>query len=224
MEKVTIGNAELYLGDCLDILPQLEKVDALITDPPYGLKIDPALRKRTGRNKLVKDENDFEPIIGDDKPFNPAHLLNYKKVILWGGNHYCDKLPGKPHWLIWDKRCLMRPVHNADYELAWSNLTGPARIFYHVWRGMIRGGAANVAKEYLVHPAQKPIELMAWCFLQAKIAETDIVCDPYMGSGTLGVSAMNHGCRYIGIEIERKYFDIACERIERSQQQMRLAI
>lgn len=97
MEKVIIGNAELYYGDCLDILPQVGKVDALITDPPYGLNIDPGLRKRTSRNKLVKDEKDFAPIIGDDKPFDPAHLLNYKKVILWGGNHYCDKLPGKPH-------------------------------------------------------------------------------------------------------------------------------
>ena len=214
-----IGNATLYLGDCRDILPTLPKVDAVITDPPYGLKLDVGMRKRVSRNKACKTDFGWEPIHGDDKPFDPAHLLEFDKVIMWGGNHYASRLPDAKKWLVWEKRGSTPPDHNSDCELAWTNLPGVLRMFRHTWRGMIRDGRSNIANESLVHPTQKPVELMAWCIREAKLNSDATVLDPYMGSGTCGIATVEAGPQYVGIEIVEKYFDIACERIENAQRQ-----
>ena len=98
-------------------------------------------------------------------------------------------------------------------------------MFRHTWRGMIRDGRSNIANESLVHPTQKPVELMAWCLREAKLQPGATVIDTHMGSGTVGIACMEAGYKYIGIEIEPKkpgnpdYFAIACERIENAQRQ-----
>lgn len=222
MEKVSIGACDLYHGDCHEVIPLLGGIDALITDPPYGLKMDVGMRKRTSRNKACKVDFGWKPIHGDDGPFDPAPFLSYPKVVLWGGNHFASRLPDAKKWLVWEKRGSTPPDHNSDCELAWTNLTGVLRMFRHTWRGMIRDGRANIANESLVHPTQKPVELMAWCLQQAGIQPGQTVLDPYMGSGTLGIACVEAGIRYIGIEIEREYFDIACERIGAAASQGRL--
>lgn len=224
-EKITIGLAELYFGDCLEVLAMLPSPGcaiALITDPPYGLNMDVGLHKRTSRNKACKTDFGWQPITGDAKSFDPAPFLGYTKVVLWGGNHYASRLPDARKWLIWDKRGHTGPDHNSDVEMAWTNLPGVARMFRHVWRGMIRDGRHNIANESLVHPTQKPVELLAWCIKQCDLGPLWTVRDPFMGSGTCGIAAVEAGLRYQGFEIERCYFDIACERIENAQRQRRL--
>lgn len=218
--KVVIGNATLYEGDCLKILPVLPPSQALITDPPYGLKMDVGLRKRTSRNKACKTDFGWDAIHGDDKPFDPSPFLHFEKIILWGGNHYASRLPDAKKWLVWEKRGHTPPDKNSDCELAWTNLRGVLRMFRHTWRGMIRDGRSNIANESLQHPTQKPVELMAWCIQQA--APVVSVLDPFMGSGTLGIACAEAGIPYTGIEIEPKYFDIAVERIENAHRQQRL--
>jgi site-specific DNA-methyltransferase (adenine-specific) len=163
----------------------------------------------------------FRPVAGDDKPFDPAPLLGFKQVILWGANHFCDKLPGRPHWLIWDKREGTTQDDNADCELAWTNLKGPARIHRQLWRGMCRKGEENIAagrNSWRLHPTQKPIDLMSWCISQAGMPHT--VIDPYMGSGSTGVAAVRLGLKFIGVEVDEEYFEIACGRIEDAQRQL----
>lgn len=207
----------IYHGDCREVLATLEPVDLVLTDPPYGIG-ERTTRASNGRGKAVAggfrfvESRDWLPVFGDDEPFDPTHLLPYPKIILWGANHYCDKLPGSSHWLIWDKREETASDDNADCEIAWSNLKGPARIHRQLWRGICRRGAENVAAGWSIcHPTQKPIALMKWCIGQAK---TDgLICDPYLGSGTTLRAAKDLGRKAIGIEIHEPYCEIAAKRL-----------
>lgn len=229
-EPVTIGNATLYLGDCREVLPTLDNGHAVISDPPYGICTN---TDRTGRRGQLASHGmlpreltiAYSPIIGDDSPFDPAHLLGFKTVVLWGANHYCHRLPGSSHWLVWDKREHMSSDDNADCELAWTNIRGPARMHRQLWRGLYRRGEENISRargtlSWHAHPTQKPVDLMSWCIAQAGKPLT--VIDPYMGSGATGVAAVRAGVKFIGIEIDPSYFEIAKQRIEIEQSQRRL--
>src|SRR5262245_41779006 len=92
-----------------------------------------------------------------------------------GANHYASRLPDSPAWLVWDKRHGTTPDNHADVELAWTNLPSVARIYHHLWRGMIRAGEANVGRRGKWHPAEKPVELLQWCVAKT----TGTVLDPY---------------------------------------------
>lgn len=221
VEKVVIGNAELWLGDCLDVLPSLPRVDALITDPPYGINLHKLTG--TGRDRIVVRNKPLDvKIVGDDKPFDPAPFLHFPKVILWGGIHFASRLPENRCWLIWDKRDGSTSDNQADCEMAWTNLPGPARLWSQKWRGAIRTGEENVVNGPKLHTAQKPVALLSWCIDQCRLQPGAVILDTHMGSGSMGVSALRAGHKYIGIEIEPKYFDIACKRIEQAQKQGRL--
>lgn len=225
MRIETIGKATLYLGDCREILPAIEGVTALISDPPYGVSLNTrtaSSARHRGTAFGLKRSVDAQPIIGDDEPFDPSPLLAYDKVILWGANHYADSLPSASKWLIWDKRCGGTPDDNADCEMAWTNLPGPARIHRQVWRGFFRQGIENAAiSGEKLHPAQKPVALMQWCIRQLR-ATHDTICDPYLGSGTTGIAAVSAEHSFVGIEIDPRYFDIACKRIEDAQRQVNM--
>jgi len=205
---VIIGNATLYLGDCLEILPTLGKVDAVITDPPYGIN---AARDRNSQRDGWIDY----PAGGWDakRPGREAFDLFRsvsKEQIIWGGNYFTDYLPPTMQWLVWDKG--QREFSLADCEFAWSSQQKASRIFNYS-----RGAALQDGKE---HPTQKPVALMTWCI--EKLGKAPTIADFFMGSGTTGVACMQLGRKFIGIEIEPKYFDIACERIENAQRQERM--
>jgi site-specific DNA-methyltransferase (adenine-specific) len=212
MRRVEIGPAILYRADCRDVLPTLEKVDAVVTDPPYGIGFCHSGYDVKGigggkyRTKFGKVR-----ILGDDEPFDPRPILGYgTSAVFWGGNHYADKLPPSPNWLIWDKRCASGHSNNfADCEIAWASWKRPARVFRHHWDGMIKASERGIPR---VHPTQKPIALMAWCIDQLPDPNR-IILDPFMGSGTTGVAAIQLGRRFIGIEKDPAYFKMACKRI-----------
>jgi len=224
---VKIGDATLYHRDCLELLPTLGSVDAVVTDPPYGIGYKRNSKKSYGFHKLrPKSANrdiggkEEAPITGDDSPFNPTPFLIAKKHIFWGANNYADKLPAKYGWLVWDKQ-INEGWNGSACELAWTDFLGSVKCFRHRWQGMMRDGKecpyARIGGR-LVHPTQKPEALMDWCVNMTE----GLVLDPFMGSGTTGVACANLGRKFIGIEIERKYFDIACERIEMAYAQGRL--
>lgn len=221
MKSYTIGGATLWLGDCRMGPETPADVDAVIADPPYG--IDLAKMSGTGRNRWNEGTNYGFEIVGDDVPFDPAHWLQFPKVVLFGGNHFGSRLPDASCWLVWDKRDGGTSDSCADCELAWTNLRGPARLYSQKWRGMVRAGEENVARGAVrVHPAQKPVALMAWVIAQCKLVPGAHILDPYMGSGTGAVAALRGGYRYTGYEIEERYFDIACERAEQAHSQGQL--
>lgn len=207
MEKVTIGNAELYCGDCAVILPQLERVDLILTDPPYGIGFaaQPTLWQRKAGKKPESWDNEPPP-----QWVVLLLLQRAKNLIVWGGNYY--GLPPSRGWLTWFKPDA--PPSMAHFEMAWTSMDMNARQVQH--------SISATNSERVGHPTQKPVRVMEWSISHAPEAET--ICDPFMGSGTTGVAAMNMERRFIGIERERKYFDIACDRIEQAQAQGRLAI
>ena len=203
------GGITIYHGDCREVLPDVWfGVDLLLADPPYGVS-EACNRKERGRGKLAECNN-FPDVYDDDKPFNPSHLLVIPRVVLFGGNHFADKLPPTPSWIVWDKRDGIPSNDNADCELAWTNLGGPARVFRHVWNGMIK---ASERDQRRVHPTQKPVALMRW-IIQKHTQPGALVLDPYMGSGPVLVAAKETDRRAIGIEIEERYCEIAAKRLQ----------
>ena len=213
-----IGNATLYLGDCLEILPTLPKVDAVITDPPYGIGVDRKMAAVSGTQygRAAAPKSTYLASGWDDVVMSQeqvvALMASAPVQVLWGGNYY--GLPAARCWFVWDKQNGENAF--ADCELAWTNIDKPVRIFRWMWNGMLR----QEGEPRVGHPTQKPVALMEWCIKQTGLPET--VTDPFMGSGTTGVACMNLGRKFIGIEIDPKYFDIACERIENAQRQNRL--
>jgi site-specific DNA-methyltransferase (adenine-specific) len=216
IENIAEG-VRLYLGDCREILPTLSGVDAILTDPPYGM----GLGRRSGGPRAnhpeIKRAQDNYFVIGDDQPFDPAPLLTFPKIVIWGGNHFASRLPDARKWLVWDKRDGLSSNDQADCELAWTNLRGPERMHRQKWMGMVRSGEENPGRYKLEHPTQKPVALMDWCIGQ--LGASASIADPYMGSGTVGVAAARRQLRFIGIEIDPKHFDTACRRIEAATKQ-----
>jgi DNA modification methylase len=210
LAPVTIGRATLYLGDCRDILPNLPKVDAVVTDPPYGIKM--AARGTIGSSNCGqvkdygKDEWDNEPV---DEATIAEMLAKSSYSVIFGGNFYA--LPATSCWLVWDKE---NTGEFADCELAWTNIPKAVRRIRYMWNGMLRANGEARGD----HPTQKPIGVMKWAIGHVP-PPAETILDPFMGSGTTGVAAVQMGRSFIGIEREPKYFDIACKRIEDAQRQ-----
>ncbi len=197
------GGIDLYLGDCLEVLPQLEagSVDAVITDPPYGIGWKPRVNHQDQTWK-------------DNVTFDPSSLLGIgQRHVFWGANHYANRLPASSTWLAWVKRPIDIDFSGdkrsySTVELAWCDFGNGCRFFANVWDGGKRSGDAS--NRTFCHPSQKPIELMLWCIPP----ESKVILDSYMGSGTTGVACVRTGRRFIGIENDPKYFDIAVKRID----------
>jgi site-specific DNA-methyltransferase (adenine-specific) len=220
-----IGAATLYLGDCREILQTLGKEClakpcrapvacggfgfcrlrnqwAVVTDPPYGL----GAKWGGGNGEWPLRDRDMKDGGWDMETRDDAIRLALSMVgdaIIWGGNYY--DLPPRRGWLVWDK--IVREFSTGHCELAWTTLDQPVRAFNYS-----TGQLANEGKQ---HPTQKPVPLMQWCVAMT----TGDVLDPFMGSGTTGVACARLGRRFIGIEMESRYFDIACRRIEEAQRQ-----
>lgn len=220
MRVEKIGLATLYLGDCREIAAGLDRPAAVISDPPYGIGFQWTGKKRIGQNLAgsARYQPEWVNIVGDDAPFDAGLWLGHDRVILWGGNNFAGMPPARC-WLVWDKRRDTTPDHHGDAELAWTNIDGVIRVHRQVWRGLIREGAENAANECKVHPTQKPVALMRWCIKQVKVPPGGMILDPYMGSGSTGVAAVQMRHPFIGIEIEERYFNVACRRIEEAQRQ-----
>ncbi len=199
------GSIRLLLGDCLEILPGLGKVDCVVTDPPYGLgdRLDSSETGEWSKGFSVAPSWDRETI---DAGFI-CSLARLPECIIWGGNYY--PLPPMRGWLSWDKK---QEHTSGHFELAWTNLDIPNRVFR-------LSRVESYSRMDKQHPTQKPLSLMEWC-----VAKTcgQTILDPFMGSATTGVACIRLGRRFIGIEKEPKYFEIAKRRIRDELDKTRL--
>jgi len=221
IEPVVIGNARLYLGDCRAILPTLPKVDAVITDPPYGIDESSAKvasrQRKPGASKALADQRDYGVFNWDQEAIDDDLIRMVREAgqwaVIFGGNYYA--LPAAKCWLVWDKENGDNDF--ADCELAWTNLPKAVRRIRFMWNGMLRANGEMRGD----HPTQKPIGVMSWAINHLP-KPNNLILDPFMGSGTTGVACANLGRSFIGIERESRYFDIACRRIEDAQRQSRM--
>lgn len=211
IEPVIIGNATLYCGDCRDILPTLPKVDAVITDPPYGMSFHSD--RRTERHERIANDDDAGMLA-----WACSIPVNHSRYVFCRWDNLLDGLPRpkscvtwvKNHWSMGD----LKHEHARQTEIAmfWP---GPD----HSWPGKRPTDVVHAPRTgNSEHPTEKPVYLMEQ-FIGWTIG---VVLDPFMGSGTTGVACMNLGRSFVGIECEPKYFDIACRRIEDAQRQQRM--
>jgi DNA modification methylase len=215
-KEVIIGDCRLILGDCLEVMPMLGRVDAVVTDPPYGIgaaaKSFMGTKKRCNSKCAPKDYGDKN---WDASPADMSWLKSDIPAIVWGGNFLA--LPQSRRWLIWDK--INDGMALADCEIAWTNTDGAIRLFRHEWSGFRRGAEQGISRQ---HPTQKPVALMKWCLGFLPDAQT--ILDPFMGSGTTLVACAKLGRKGIGIELDSGYFDVACRRVEEAYAQPDLFI
>lgn len=213
-----LGGHRLVCGDCRE--PAVAAafgpgdIGLTLTDPPYGVS-ERTDRNAKGRGNLA-ESIDFVPVHDDDKPFDPSHLVTaHDRLVLFGANYYAEHLPPSPSWIVWDKLDGLttdkRDVgfdDNADAELAWTNLGGPARIIAHRWKGLLK---ATEKTERRVHPTQKPVELMVR-IIEWRTGRGDIVHDPYAGSGSVLIACEATGRTCWATEIEPAYCDVIARR------------
>ena len=210
VRKEVIGDATLYLGDCLPIMEGMKEneVDAVVTDPPYGIgESGGAFRGRKGGGHRVLPRKEWDNKTPSHEYFFCIFRISLHQII-FGGNYFSDKIPVSRGWLYWDKKM---GGGFSDGELIYTS------------QDMVLRSISYCNKEHgKQHPTQKPIPVMVWCVGHLPIKTDSTILDPFMGSGTTGIAAHKTGHRFIGIEQDEDYFNIACKRIEQAQKQLQL--
>ena len=221
-DRVQIEHATLFHGDCRDILGDLS-FDSIVTDPPYGLSkilnrrwddFARILNKRQRHRNLHSGgtwaaKDIYKDLDWDNTPPDLTFLLERKvPTIIFGGNYF--PLPPSRKFIVWDKAEPFYRRSFAECELCYCSFDGNARIIKCIPDNI------GFGKPKKVHPTQKPVAVMQFCISELPKGSGNIVCDPYMGSGTTGIACVNMGRTFIGIEQKRKYFEIACQRIEQA--------
>lgn len=224
-DVVTIGDAKLYHGDCMEILPTLPKVDAVVTDPPYGISYVSAWRK----------QGPTEMLANDDHPPLDSVFLMAAQLQDGGAMYIATRFDVAAQWndamrnaglelktpIYWDKGNHTSGDLEGDFGAQVEIF-----LFAHKGRHILRGKRLSNLWRFPrepagAHPTPKPVALMER-MVSCSADAGQIVADPFMGSGTTGVACANLGRKFIGIEIEERYFQIACERIEAAYAQQRL--
>ena len=203
VRKEVIGDCVLLQGDCLEVMPALGRVDAVVTDPPYGIGEHGGAQRSRGRKGYSKHEKKAWDNFRPDESIFPVLARAPRGAIIWGGNYFADLLPPKMGWLYWQKRM---GGDFSDGDLAWTSRDAALKEFTKCPKGMDK-----------THPCEKPVALMEWCLGFLPDAET--ILDPFMGSGTTLVACAKMGRKGIGIELDPDYFDIACRRVEEAYRQ-----
>jgi len=211
---------KLYHGDCLQIMPELEPVDLVLTDPPYGFGQNIVNRGDCPAYKDSYEWNDKPP---PDCYFE--HLIeNFSNLIIFGGNYF-PVLWNKPcrGFIFWDK--IQCSKNHADGELVWTSFDRNAKQYKfcfsgnrYGWEGRINGVGKPSNR---VHPTQKPTGLIVE-ILKDYSEQSDVTLDPMIGSGTTAIACERLKRKWIGIEIEEKYCEIAAKRIEQERKQLKL--
>jgi hypothetical protein len=213
-----LGRHRLMCGDStsiidVDKLMFLQSADMLLTDPPYGVK---AVKNGTiGGGGIVRPGR-YSEIIGDDTintakdVYNLAIGMNIPVIVLWGGNYYSEFCPPTSGWLVWDKLGDTNSNNFADCELAWTNLSKPARIHKQMWRGMIKQGESGKR----IHPTQKPVELSSWA-IEVTNKEAKNILDLFGGSGSTLIACEKTNRKCFMMELDPYYCDVIVARWEK---------
>lgn len=226
-ERVQIGDHVLYLADNREVLADLPRAAAIVTDNPYGMGWDTdSTRFLGGKNPDTRrgaGRDDWGKIEGDKEPFDPEPWLAWPEIVLFGANHFARRLPVGTT-IVWiKKQPHLYGSFLSDAEVIWQKGGRGVYVYYEPWSPPRRQEQSGLRDDRNVprtaHPSQKPVGLMEWCIQRTKAG---VIVDPYMGSGTTGIAAANMGRRFVGVERVRRHFETAVERIERMTRQQRL--
>ena len=209
---------KLYHGDCLEIMPQIEPVDLVLTDPNYGENITQK-SKNYGNcpnlsRKATTDSWDIKPFTKEQVQ---AFSVLSKNQIVFGANYCWEAFYSSRCYIVWDKRGNLPKVPFADTEFAWTSFIDRMCKKYTV----IKHGFISDQKEKMLHPTQKPSRLFIEILCDFS-KENEIVLDPFLGSGTTAIACERLKRKWIGIEIEEKYCEISAKRIEQERKQLKL--
>ena len=225
IDRVQIGDwCTLYHADSVEIVADLRALnpDAVITDPPYGIGLNDAGGGNKspggfGSKTVMSDHAGPMTIAGDrDGADVRPWLAIGLECIVWGADHLRRYLPERGgRFIAWDKTA-GHEFHDdfSNVEFAWHSRKGAAGLIHHLWKGGIKDprGGDRGSRE---HPMQKPIRLMEWCIDECRLEPGALILDPYMGSGTTAIAAFKKRMSFVGVEIDRRWFDVAVERINR---------
>ena len=220
MNPVKIGNATLYLGDCMEILPMLGKVDAVITDPPYGVELGGRANNNRARESYAGFDDTAENIVSCVVPAVQMALEKALRGLVTPGVRNIHAYPRSQHI-----GAIYYPA--ASGCNSWGFSCWQPMLYYgkdpHGGHGSMHDSFSSVEPaEKNGHPCPKPIRQMIWMVNRMTRNKDDSILDPFMGSGTTGVAAIQLGRKFIGIEREERYFEIACRRIEQAVAQGQL--
>jgi len=198
------------IGDAYDLLKELpsKSIDLILTDPPYGIKVSAKSVSLRGKAKITQhkdfnwDQNRLE------KKYFDEMLRVSKNQIIFGGNYYTDYLYPTSCWIVWHKD--NGDSNFSDCDLAWGSFKTSIRYFKHRWHGMLQEDMSH--KEEKLYPTQKPLKLFEW-ILKKYSNENDLICDPFLGSGTTLRACMNTNRNCIGFEINPDCEKIYKERL-----------
>lgn len=223
-----IGNATLYLGDCRDILPTLPRVDAVITDPPYGISLEKKTSDYRDSKFFDAGESLRASTLYADEPEHVRELIRSAIPLALAIAERAVVFSGPAMLWAYPEPASLGSVFTlaGAGRTAWGFQCSHPVLFYgkdpFLQDG--KGGRPNSHKDdqpnrdQVDHPCPKPVAWMRWAVNRGS-RKNETVLDPFMGSGTTGIACHQLGRRFIGIEIEPKYFDIACRRIEQAQRQ-----
>jgi site-specific DNA-methyltransferase (adenine-specific) len=213
-EPVIIGNATLYLADCMDFMRGLpdDAFELAIVDPQYGIGAG-GTDFKNGTSKSEKSYYKDDNWDTERPPLEYFKELRRVSVnqIIWGGNYFSDLLPPFRCFISWDKT-----IHGNSYsdcELAWTSFDRVARYY--------RENIAQTNVEGRIHPTQKSIKLYEW-LLNNYAKSGDKILDTHLGSGSSAIAANRLGFEFFGCEIDPDYYAAACERITNAQRQQPL--
>lgn len=225
MRVEQIGDATLYLGDCMELLASTpdKAFDLAIVDPPYFDGPNRSGYYGKGYSSLgVPRAKHYDQIDSWDVP-GPEYFAELQRVskhqIIWGANHFCDRFASaSSSWIVWDK--LNGASSFADAELAYCSMDGAVRVFRYVWNGMHQGqyGGDKARNEPRIHPTQKPVALYEW-LLDSYAKAGQRILDTHVGSGPSAIAANTRGFQFVGTEKSPQHFDDAVARIKRAYAQ-----
>ena len=190
--------------DCMEGMKQYpdKYFDLAIVDPPYGISITDSGRL----GKYNKNKTRWDDAVPNNAYFEELRRIS-KNQIIWGGNYF--ELRPTRGFIIWDKK-QPENVSFASCEFAWSSFDRSAKTFYH---------SALKDNAFRIHPTQKPVALYEW-LLKNYAKQGDKILDTHVGSASSLIACYNLGFDYIGFELDKEYYDLACKRIEQRKAQM----
>ena len=193
------------IGDCLELMREYSDnhFGLILTDPPYGVGI--CARGKVGGDggNFNYKATDYGITKWDTDRIRQEYFIEMRRIsenqIIFGGNYYTDYLPPSSCWIIWDKD---NSGNFADCEMAWTSFKTAARLHKHRWNGMLQEDMAH--KENRIHPTQKPVPLFMW-ILEKYSKVGDLICDPFLGSGTTLEACRKTNRNCVGFEISDEW-------------------